>query len=216
VACEGKRDPAERVGEVRAVVIGMCRPGGRQPEHDRERGASHGGQAKGKPRQRSEPDGDLRDGDEQAHRDRERLDHVHERGQRRDAREGRQLGDDRRGRGRVEEGRIQQLVEAGVEECRPEEQAEWQERASRHARALHLLHETRSGSRFGGPGTGSRRRFHVAGRPGTSTLRLTIPASHRRFTLRTAANRSSILRAPRSNALLVTIRGRVQGRMCPT
>ena len=136
---EGERQPADRERQVRAVVERPGRPGGGEPEQHRQRRPTGGGDAEGETGQRTQPDPDLGDRDEQADRHGEWLGEGDHGPDRRVPSEGSHLAVDRCRVRRVEEGRIEQLVEARVEERDGEEDPEREQgrRADRQRRQLH-------------------------------------------------------------------------------
>ena len=137
----GKRErhPAERVWEVGAVEVRVGRPRGGEPEQDREGGAHRRSEAEREAGEGADADGDLGQRDPVADDDGERLDGPDEEGDRRHARELDELGLDRTRAGGVEEGRVEELVEARVDEGDAEEQTQRQEGEGRDGRAGHAL-----------------------------------------------------------------------------
>ena len=157
---EGERQPAQGVRQVRSEVVRLDRPGRGQPEQDGERETARCREPEQQATQRSEADRDLGDGDEQTDRHRERLaEHLDERGDRRDLDEPVQLRADRSRAGRLQEVRIGQLVDAGIDERHAQEGAEGKE-GERETIQL-----CRRVGRFGRPGVASRRA--IAGPSGT-------------------------------------------------
>ena len=142
---DGQRHPADGIRQVRTVVERARRPGGGQPEHQRQDGATDGGHTERETRQRAQADRDLGHGDEQADRDGERLGKVDEAADRRVADEGGHLAVDRRRARRVEEGRVEQLVEAGVQERETEEDPEREQGGGPDRQGPHPLPERRIG-----------------------------------------------------------------------
>ncbi len=134
MAGEGEGQPADGVGEVGAEVVGPRRPRRGEEEQDRERRPGGRREPIGEPRERPEADRDLGQGDQDPDGDRERLAEVDEGADGRDPRELDQLGLDRRRVGGVEECRVQELVEARVDERDPQEEPEGQERNRGDAR----------------------------------------------------------------------------------
>ncbi len=176
-AGEREGQPAEGVRQVGPVVVGVRRPRRGEEEQERQRGAAERGGPEREPGQRAEAHGDLRERDQQADLDGKRLDRADEHGQRRDPGELGQLALDRRGARRIEERRVDELVEPGVDEGDAEEQAQRQQRDRRHARAPEPIAERwRDGLRrpVSGPRHVARLARRHAGRAGAS-----LPSAHR-------------------------------------
>ena len=185
MAGQRERDPAGGIRQVRAEVVGMRRPRGGQPEEERQRGPAGRGDPEREAGEGAEADPDLRDRDQEPEKQRERLADLHERRERRDAGEVGHLGHDRRGAGGIEERRVDELVDAGVEERDPEEEAEGQQRARRHGGRPELVAQRRpflGGSRRRAAGVRRAGRCRSSGRRGSSArlARRSTSAAHGR------------------------------------
>jgi hypothetical protein len=117
VAGHQEQQPARRVRQIGAVVERLHAPRRREPEQERQGEAAERGDAEEEPGQSAQAHGDLGDGDQCAdgHRGRHG-EGTDERRQRRHGEIGLQLAADRTEAGRVQERRVRQLVEAGVQE----------------------------------------------------------------------------------------------------
>ena len=127
MASQAESDPADGIRQVGTVVVRVRRPGGREPEQQREAGPAEGRETEREPTQRTNAYCDLGQRDHEPNCHRERLAQPNQPADRRGPGKGRHLRLDRRGARWVEEGRGRQLVEPGVEEGRAEEEAEGQE-----------------------------------------------------------------------------------------
>ena len=140
-AGERQRQPGERVGQVRPIEVRLRRPRRGEPEEDRERHAARGREPEREAGDRPEADRDLRERDEQPQQERVRLHRPDEERDRRDPLERVELPVDRGRAGRVEERRIEELVDAGVQERDAGEEADGHEGRRGDGRLRELVPE---------------------------------------------------------------------------